>query len=140
MQGIACQEAPVEIVRSIMDIAPEALRIGDKYGDLPLHRAALQNRLSHAEDIMRLLRDADPSTLLAKDGWKRTPLVCALESGRGIPSPAVVDILLGSEGQAGSIENKKGKTPLEIVTSRKDKVSEQDRAAIIGRLNEYAKQ
>jgi len=139
-QGIACQEAPVDIVKAIMDIAPEAIKIGDKYGDLPIHRAALQNRLSHAEDVMRLLRDADPSTLVQKDGWKRTPLICALESGRGVPTPAVVVILLGADGQAGSIENKKGKTPLEVVTNRKDKVSEQDREAIMGKLRVFAKQ
>jgi ankyrin repeat protein len=123
-----------------MDVAPEALKIGDKYGDLPIHRAALQNRLSHAEDVMRLLRDADPSTLIKKDGWKRTPLVCALESGRGVPSAAVVEILLGHDGEPGSITNKKGKSPLDIVSSRKDKVSDEDRAAIISKLSVFTKQ
>lgn len=127
------------MVKEILDIAPEAIRIGDKYKSLPIHRAALQNRLPHAADVMRMLRDADPSTLIQRDGWKRTPLMCALESGRGVASPEVVEILLG-DGASSTMENKKGKTPLAVVTERKDKVSEEARQAIMDKLAGFAGQ
>lgn len=131
--GIACQEAPSDVVKVILDIAPEAITIGDKYKSIPIHRAALNNRLSHAEEVMRMLRDANPSSLIQRDGWKRTPLMCALESGRGVPSPDVVEILLG-DGESATMENKKGKTALDLITERKDKVSEEARQAIIDKL------
>lgn len=119
----------------ILDIAPEAVRIRDKYKNLPIHRAALQNRLPYAGEVIRMLRDADPSTLIQRDGWKRSPLMCALESGRGVAPSEVIEILLG-DGESSTIENKKGKTPLEVVTERKDNVSEEVRQAIIDMLHE----
>jgi hypothetical protein len=129
----------MHVVQAIIDVAPEAIRIGDMYGGLPIHRAALQNRLKHSEEVIRALRDADPSTLLVLDGWHRTPLMCALESGRGVPTLAVIEILLG-DGQAGRVENKKGMTPLEVVKQRKDMASERDRELIIEMLNASTKQ
>ena len=129
----------MHVVQAIIDVAPEAIRIGDVYGCLPIHRAALQSRLKHSEEVIRALRDADPSTLLVLDGWHRTPLMCALESGRGVPTLAVIEILLG-DGHAGGVENKKGMTPLEVVKQRKDLASEVDRELIIEMLNAFTKQ
>jgi hypothetical protein len=120
-------------VQAIIDVAPEAISICDMYCGLPIHRAALQNRLEHSVEVIRALRDADPSTLLVLDGWHRTPLMCALESGRGLPAVAVIKILLG-DGQAGSIVNKKGKSPLEVLKQRTDVASELHRERIIDLL------
>jgi len=112
------------------------------YGGLPIHRAALQNRLEHSVEVIRALRDADPSTLLVLDGWHRTPLMCALESGRGVPALAVIEILLG-DGHARTVENKKGMTPLEVLKQRKDLASELYRERVIEMLDcqaiEYSK-
>ena len=122
-------------MKAILDVAPQAIKLGDKYACLPIHRAALQNRLSHATETISILLDADPSTLMVQDGWGRTPLMCGLDSGRGVASPEVIQLLIG-DGQPVSVRNKKGKLPTDIISS-KNCASEDDRSLISVRLSAY---
>lgn len=131
LQAIICQEAPVDIIRALADLCPAAINIADKYGDLPIHRTALQNRdASSGAAILSLLKGYDETTLTKKDGWGRTPLVCALESGRG-PMSAECVAILATHGAA-EVETKKGLSPLEIVTSGKaSKLADEEKAKLV---------
>jgi len=116
--AVICQEGPLDVIQALVDLAPEAIRIADRYGDLPIHRTALQNRDPIAGPaILTFFKDMDVSTLLVKDGWGRTPLICALESGRGPLNSNGVAIL--ATNGAVTVETKKGLLPLDIVTNGK---------------------
>ena len=61
--------------------------------------------------------------------------MCGLDSGRGVASPEVIQLLIG-DGQPVSVKNKKGKLPADIISS-KNCASEDDRSLISVRLSAY---
>ena len=109
------------MVQFLLETNPASISIKDKYGGLPLHRCALQNRTADALSVTQLLVDAMPDALEQPDGWSRTPLLCAVESGRGPGVIPFLEILNGGpEGDSVIfVENKKGQTPLDKVQSMK---------------------
>jgi hypothetical protein len=132
-QAIICQEGPLDIIKAVADLCPAAITIADKYGDLPIHRTALQHRGGSGDGaaIISLLKGYDESTLTKQDGWGRTPLVCALESARGPMSTDAV-VILATHG-AMDVPTKKGLSPLDIVLSGKASkvLSEEEKMTLV---------
>jgi ankyrin repeat protein len=110
--AIVASEGPPHVVQAVLDLAPDATEICDRFNELPLHRAALQHRLKGSNEVMKILRDADPQALTKLDKYGRTPLHCAIDSRRGPASVSSIKVLMGS-GQPLGIKDKQGKTPLD---------------------------
>lgn len=132
--AVCVQQAPLSIIQQLVELAPQALDIADKYGGLPLHRCALENRSDHVDEVVNYMLSHDPTNHLAKkDKWGRTPLVCALQSERGPMNVACIRMLCPG---ATNIKNKRGLVPVEIVKRLED-VSEEQKEELLAVLKDY---
>ena len=117
--AIVCSDGPVSVVQAVLEVEPDAALIPDRYGELPIHRAALSHRKDGNEAVFSLLSNAKPESLTVVDKYGRTPLHCALHAlqslfgRRGMPSMDVIKILIGNR-EALLIKDKKGNTPAMI--------------------------
>uniref|UniRef100_A0A7S2A3H2 Ankyrin repeat protein n=1 Tax=Ditylum brightwellii TaxID=49249 RepID=A0A7S2A3H2_9STRA len=70
---VACSNnKPIEVIRSLVDVYPEAVMTQDDSGDTPLHSICRQSSFNH--DTARLLIDMGDSVVFIKDSKGRTPL------------------------------------------------------------------
>lgn len=115
------RDAPVDVVKALLDVAPSIARVGDRWGWTPLHLAARRcrdgNAMSAAAgEIVQLLVDAAPDTAARQDASDRsTPLHLATQCGA---AHAVVYALALAAPEAASMCDRYGRTALHLAALR----------------------
>jgi len=76
----AAANAPRSVIDCMLALAPDAARVKDARGDLPLHHAAYNN---NNVDAIESLMNAYPNALLETNNGGDTPIDVAINNGRG---------------------------------------------------------
>ena len=64
---------PADLIDRIVQVAPEIASWVDSHGWLPLHNACA-NTHGVSQQVLEILIEANPDSILHQDGQKRTPL------------------------------------------------------------------
>jgi ankyrin repeat protein len=98
---------PLDLVESLMQLAPTTIRIQDKFGDLPLHWAC---RYKASTDVVKMLLEAYPEAVGMQGEYGMLPLHYACKYGA--PSN-VVEMLADAFPQGITKLDDKGNLPLD---------------------------
>ena len=104
---LVCRNCPpVDIVKSLCTVAPQASECADTFGWLPLHYACANGA---SEQVIQLLIEVCPSSIMTADKKGRTPLHFALNLNR--PATPLAIELLACTGAA-RLADENGMLPL----------------------------
>ena len=91
---IAVKAAPAEVVAALCHLGPEAARMADNKGRLPIHWACRRSSEDPETDkILRILAKCNPDSLLARDDAGRTPLHWIFWYHAPSRTPSIVEVL-----------------------------------------------
>ncbi len=102
-----------DILKYLIQQYPEALKLPNKFGFLPIHKAAM---CKHCDgDTLKALIDANPAGLLVKNREGSTPLHLAI-AGRQ-PQLQTVGMLLRTQPKAAKVKDRHGRVPMHLLAA-----------------------
>lgn len=90
---LVCKHPPTDLVKRLLQLAPDAVKVQNKVGQTPLH-AACYFKASPA--ITKVLFEAYPEAALVKDNNGSLPLHFACDTTTGISTLESLDLLLSA--------------------------------------------
>jgi ankyrin repeat protein len=112
IHALAAARAPSDLVERILKLAPETIKVQDKYGRFPLHWALICNTSS---DVIYMLYEAYPKAAEVHNINERLPLHLALQFNASVD---VINMLFKAYPQAVEIQDKYGNLPLHYALCR----------------------
>lgn len=100
---------PVDVIRAMVEAAPEIVSWTDSHGWLPLHHACANGA---DPNVMKVLIDAYPSGKLAQDNQKRTPLHFYATRNHDNPAFMMQNAILLTDTGAAELTDKNGMLPM----------------------------
>ena len=105
---MACKhKAPLNVIRAMVERAPQMIQAIDRFTWLPLHYACASGA---SEEVLRYLITAYPQSKTAIDNRGRTPLHFSVGITDYSPSPAIIELL--SDSGAARCADENGSLPL----------------------------
>jgi ankyrin repeat protein len=99
---------PADLVRRLLEFAPDTIKVQNTFGELPLHTALIYNA---SDDVINILCKVYPQATAVKKRQGDLPLHLALEQNA---SSHIIIMLLQAYPKAIEVQNKEERLPLHI--------------------------